>query len=352
MAVQQQTHQVDFIGHVLGSNSVTGGTIPEGSSFINEMLNIFSGSPTVHSCYGSGETECLSRWNDNIPEYVPVPFSLFSLCAKRFTPRRSVECYLGWDRGCTMNVRLLVLGSMLIFSGCTNVTSSVTCITGACPTKKQHLAEITWDPSELDHKVCPDISGSYKDMAILYSQFDFRVNLKLNNEGKYDSYLSQDGIQASYESYKTIPFTPVIQSRKYMDGQRVIPNQTVTWNDQSVFNKKAITSIHQNGLNLVIILMDKNNIEYRKTIVNINQKYIGCDNGALVLRSHSAFSCNNLECGKGSASATEKQFRKLLNGDLQLVEQTRMWEYGPVRGLGGKAKESVKKFVFPAEIKE
>lgn len=241
---------------------------------------------------------------------------------------------------------------MLILSGCTNVASSVTCMTGVCPTKEQHLARISWVPSELNHKECPDISGSYKDMALLYSQFDFRVNLKLNNEGEYDRHLSRNGIQASYESYKTIPFTPITQPRKHMEGQKVIPNQTVTWNDKSAFNKKAITSIHQNEQKLVILLMDTNNVEYKKTIVNINQQYIGCYNGALVLRTHSAFSCNNLECGKGFAFATEKQFRKLLNGDLQLVEQKRRWEYGLVRGLSGKSKSSVKTFLFPSETQE
>ena len=72
MVVQQQTHQVDFVGHVLGGNPATGGTIPEGSSFIDETLNIFSGAHTVHSCYGGGAKECRSRWGNNIPEYVPV----------------------------------------------------------------------------------------------------------------------------------------------------------------------------------------------------------------------------------------------------------------------------------------
>ena len=72
MVVQQQTHEIDFVGRILGRNPSTGGSIPEGSSFLQETLNIFRGAHTVHSCYVNGEEGCGSRWDDKRPEYVPV----------------------------------------------------------------------------------------------------------------------------------------------------------------------------------------------------------------------------------------------------------------------------------------
>lgn len=72
MVVQQQTHEIDFVGRILGRNPSTGGSIPEGSSFLQETLNIFDGAHTVHSCYGLGADKCFTRWNYKYPEYVPV----------------------------------------------------------------------------------------------------------------------------------------------------------------------------------------------------------------------------------------------------------------------------------------
>lgn len=75
--VQQSTNNYDFIGRVLGNNPGTGGTIPEGSSVLEEVIRTMGGTATVHNCYGAGNDNCSapSRFGHDYvaPPLVPVP---------------------------------------------------------------------------------------------------------------------------------------------------------------------------------------------------------------------------------------------------------------------------------------
>lgn len=66
--VSVQTHQYDFVGRILGMNPSTGGTIPEGSSVVGEVLNTFIGEISVHNCYGAGKDGCSPLWGGDISE--------------------------------------------------------------------------------------------------------------------------------------------------------------------------------------------------------------------------------------------------------------------------------------------
>jgi filamentous hemagglutinin len=72
--VKQSTHNYDFIGRILGGNAGTGGTIPEGSSVIEEAIRTIGGTATVHNCYGAGRPECGDRFGKDYasPTLVPV----------------------------------------------------------------------------------------------------------------------------------------------------------------------------------------------------------------------------------------------------------------------------------------
>ena len=73
MVIHQQTHQADFVGYLVGGNPATGGTIPEGSSFMQETLRILGGANTAHSCYGSPDSSrCTSLWDNALPIYKPA----------------------------------------------------------------------------------------------------------------------------------------------------------------------------------------------------------------------------------------------------------------------------------------
>ena len=59
----------------MGNNPGTGGVIPEGSTLLKELGNVFTGATTMHSCYGSGEAACMRYWPDmkeKKPVLVPV----------------------------------------------------------------------------------------------------------------------------------------------------------------------------------------------------------------------------------------------------------------------------------------
>jgi filamentous hemagglutinin len=72
--VKQSTNNYDFIGRILGGNAGTGGTIPPGSSALEEVIRTMGGAATVHNCYGAGKAECTDRFGkDNVaPPLVPV----------------------------------------------------------------------------------------------------------------------------------------------------------------------------------------------------------------------------------------------------------------------------------------
>ncbi len=55
--VQQSTNNYDFIGRILGGNAGTGGTIPPGSSVLEEVIKTMGGSSTVHNNYGQGQDQ-------------------------------------------------------------------------------------------------------------------------------------------------------------------------------------------------------------------------------------------------------------------------------------------------------
>ena len=74
--VKQSTNNYDLIGRILGGNAGTGGTIPEGSSVLEEAIRTLGGTATVHNCYGAGNANCNSpsRFGSDYvaPPLVPV----------------------------------------------------------------------------------------------------------------------------------------------------------------------------------------------------------------------------------------------------------------------------------------
>ncbi|TBU92058.1 hypothetical protein [Phytopseudomonas dryadis] len=53
-SVSLENHRDDFVGSIIGGNPATFDQVGTGSTKVKEWLNMFSGSATVHSCYGNG----------------------------------------------------------------------------------------------------------------------------------------------------------------------------------------------------------------------------------------------------------------------------------------------------------
>ena len=73
--VKQSTNNYDFIGRILSGNAGTGGTIPEGSSVLQEVIRTMGGDSTVHNNYGDGRpgsTGIEDYWGGVKPVLQPV----------------------------------------------------------------------------------------------------------------------------------------------------------------------------------------------------------------------------------------------------------------------------------------
>lgn len=65
MVLVFQNHIADPVGWFIGGNPSTGGTIPEGSSALQEMLRALGGENTSHNCYGAlAPNLCGALWLD------------------------------------------------------------------------------------------------------------------------------------------------------------------------------------------------------------------------------------------------------------------------------------------------
>jgi len=56
----------DFVGTLIGNNTPTGGTTPEGSNLLKEWVKIFYGKETAHNCYGNASQGCGVYWNNDV----------------------------------------------------------------------------------------------------------------------------------------------------------------------------------------------------------------------------------------------------------------------------------------------
>lgn len=66
-SVSLENHRDDFVGSIIGGNPATFDQVGPGSTKVKEWLNMFGGSATVHSCYGSGggKPDCNAYGNPN-----------------------------------------------------------------------------------------------------------------------------------------------------------------------------------------------------------------------------------------------------------------------------------------------
>lgn len=222
-----------------------------------------------------------------------------------------------------MNVvvrQLLLIGVLFSVVGCAEMVGSVVCLTGVCATKEERLATILWSPAKLDNEGCLNIDGEYKDEHLLFRQFDFRGRSSTSNS-----------IQEGYETYLEIPFVPIKQQVKYVSGKST--NKTRIFEDESEFYKSAVTSIKHHGQFLEITLLDEKGTKYQKSILKLNHPQIGCYDGALVIRDMNAI--GGAEGSLGTAYASERMFRRMPDGSLQVVIHEREWYYSSSRGLIG-----------------
>ena len=209
----------------------------------------------------------------------------------------------------------------LTLSACAKIDASNSCLSGMCTSNEKSLNNILWNPVNLENKNCPDISGKYKGNENLIAQFDF-INSRLDKKS------------TTYESHKEIPFVSIIKIKNTLPGQKILPdNNTYLYSDSSEFYENSHIDIEQLANTLTISLKDSKNVLYRRYGISLAPPDVGCNNDYLVFRW--ANTVGSAEGALGSAFATEKKFRKLPNGSLEIHITTREWYYSSSVGLIG-----------------
>jgi hypothetical protein len=190
-----------------------------------------------------------------------------------------------------------------------------------CTSQEKRLNNFPWNPVHLENTNCPDISGKYKGNENLITQFDFR-NSRLDKKSN------------TYESHNEIPFISSIKIKNVLPGQKISPdNNTYLYSDSSEFYKNSHINIEQPDNSLTISLKDSKNVLYRRYGISLAPPDVGCNKDYLVFRW--ANTVGSAEGALGSAFATEKKFRKLPNGSLEIHITTREWYYSSSVGLIG-----------------
>jgi len=242
-----------------------------------------------------------------------------------FAAARSMDCYrhrLKGNQAMSFNrlpTYLCIIA--LTLSACAKIDTSNSCLSGMCTSKEKSLNNILWNPVNLENKNCPDISGKYKGNENLIAQFDFR-NSRLDKKS------------TTYESHKEIPFVSIIKIKNTLPGQKILPdNNTYLYSDSSEFYENSHIDIEQLANTLTISIKDSKNVLYRRYGISLAPPDIGCNNDYLVFRW--ANTVGSAEGALGSAFATEKKFRKLPNGSLEIHITTREWYYSSSVGLIG-----------------
>ena len=232
---------------------------------------------------------------------------------------------LGVDKGVILVV--IFMTSALLLSSC----SSMVCMSGVCPSVEEHMKRILWNPPSLNQQNCPNISGKYKTGTYRYA-LDYD-NLMI----QFPSLTDELGfIHARLEVPEKTParFIPMPTEKNLKSG---------AW-DYSEFYNSAYVLIQQNERELTVSLIGGDGKLYRRQTISINSPMIGCANGDFVIRTVSVFGPG--EGTKGGATATEKRFRKLADGRLQITKHTRDWYYDHALGLTGTPREGEYTMIF------
>jgi hypothetical protein len=219
-----------------------------------------------------------------------------------------------------MLIVILLTGLFFFLSACS--PSVLVCATGLCPSIRERMLKIPWNPPSLDYQDCPDISGKYK--AAIYES---TIPAKLMSQfPQTDDKFNFIHSTLTREGGKEIP-----QGRFIPKPEKGRPKAGI-W-DQSEFYNNAYVLITQNEQYLVISLMGREGDLYIKQTINMHSPMIGCADRYLIIRV--LVPPGGTEFGYTAAYARESRFKKLADGSLKRVYYSREWYYDDVLGLTG-----------------
>ena len=220
-------------------------------------------------------------------------------------------------RGIIMFCVVFIMMPCFLLSACRPF--ELVCFTGLCPSVKERMAQIPWNPSALNYQNCPNISGKYQSR--IYRGIG---HLDLMNEFPQ----SDDTLGFIHVTLKTFCNIPA----------REIPIPTPTnlkkvRYDDSEFYNNAFVSVKQDDKELVVSLIHNSGKLYRQQTISLDSSMIGCADGYFIIRTLNPPGAG--EWGYGWASAEESRFKKQADGSLEILYYKREWHYGDILGLIG-----------------
>jgi hypothetical protein len=194
------------------------------------------------------------------------------------------------------------------------------------------MVQISWNPPLLDHQDCSNIDGKYKVLKIdknIYTPLSSTFPQSINYPGPY---------HVNVKIGKTIPGNFVPRPQKNFPKAGFM--------DESEFYDTAFVLVRQNQNELTVSLMSNNEEIYKQLIIDLNSPMMGCVDGYLVLRWIDPPGAS--ERGYGSTYATERRYKKLADGSLQVMSYQRKWaHYDDMLGLSD-LEEGRGMLIFPS----
>jgi hypothetical protein len=182
--------------------------------------------------------------------------------------------------------------------------SAIVCLTGLCPSIKEHMAKIPWNPPSLEHQNCPDINGKYSARihvtGLIYSELFMEFPL---GDDK-DSFI-----------HATTEETP--EGAKFYSATGI----------------KDYILIEKKERNLMVSRIGPDGNLFQRTTIGLNSPAMGCADGYFIIRTISPPFLG--EWGYGTVSAIEKKIKKRADGSLEITRYTREWQYNDMSGLIG-----------------
>jgi len=183
-----------------------------------------------------------------------------------------------------------------------------------------YIVDQQWDPPVLSKEGCPNLDGRYKNLGVTITESRAKPTLHMYFEPYYPPY------------GETMPMMLT-----------AYPRQSI-WKDV----EQADAQIQQRGRFLEITTLDAGTDMPRvKYTLDMNHPLVGCHDDALILRRWGKHHGGPWG-GCGTAWATDRAFRKLANGSLEVHFHRREWKCS-MRGEPKKREKDVE--IFPSASK-
>ncbi len=192
--------------------------------------------------------------------------------------------------------------------------------------QKNPYDDIPWSATKISHTGCSQLNGVYMIGEEGYQALEFISASKYNQRG----YIMPMDI----EYLNKIPFKygpPPMADRDALGNNPATGKPyDFTWPDTSEFWKTAKMSVKQDGQKLIVTLMDKDGVAYRRVTIGIQNQDVSCnENGFYVRFFTDGCGAEGAPCG---VTATETNLSKLKSGDLQLMQTIKGWKIGRIGG--------------------